>query len=51
MRPRISIRGCVPPSVGPSVGPSVMLLSAGRDKAANDLFRVYELVSLCLGKH
>ena len=35
-------------SVGPSVGPSVMLLSAGRDEPANDLFRVYELVfSLC----
>ena len=32
------------PSVGPSVGPLVMLLSAGRDEPANDLFRVYELV-------
>ena len=52
-----SIRGCVRPSVGPlvglsvgplvrrSVGPLVMLLSAGRDEPANDLFRVYELVS------
>ena len=49
-----SIIGCVCPSVGPSVGrsvgpsvgPSAMLLSAGRDEPANDLFRVYELVPL-----
>ena len=45
-----SIRGCVRPSVGPlvrwSVGPLVMLLSAGRDEPANDLFRVYELISV-----
>ena len=32
-------------SIGPSVGPSVMLLSAGRDEPANNLFCVYELVS------
>ena len=36
------------PSVGPiirrSVGPLVMLLSAGRDEPANNLFRVYEFV-------
>ena len=32
-------------SVRRSVGPSVMLLSAGRDEPANDLFRVYELVT------
>ena len=31
-------------SIGRSVGPLVMLLSAGRDEPANDLFRVYELV-------
>ena len=36
--PRLYKRVC------PSVGPSVMLLSAGRDELANDLFRVYELV-------
>ena len=43
-----SIKGCVRPSVRLSVrlsvGPLVMLLSAGRDEPANDLFRVYELV-------
>ena len=33
-------------SVGRSVGPLVMLLSAGRDEPANDLFCVYELVFL-----
>ena len=38
-----SVREC--PSVCRSVGPSVMLLSAGRDEPANDLFRVYELVT------
>ena len=37
-----SIRGYV----GPLVGPSVMLLLAGRDEPANDLFRVYKLVFL-----
>ena len=36
--PRLYKRVC------PSVGPSVMLLSAGRDEPANDLFCVYELV-------
>ena len=41
--PRLYKRVC--PSVGPSVGPLVMLLSAGRDEPANDLFRVYELVN------
>ena len=40
-----SIRGYV----SPSVGPSVMLLSAGRDEPANDLFRVYELVNNFIG--
>ena len=45
-----SIRGYVRPSVGPSVGPSVMLLSAGRDEPANDLFRVYELVTIMISK-
>ena len=39
-----SIKGYIRASVGWSVGPSVMLLSAGRDEPANDLFRVYELV-------
>ena len=47
-----SIRGYVRPSVrrsvGPSVGPSVMLLSAGRDEPANDLFCVYKLVTKAL---
>ena len=46
------MRGCVRPSVGQSVrrsvGPSAMLLSAGKDEPANDLFRVYELVLLRL---
>ena len=37
-----SIRGCV----RLLVRPLVMLLSAGRDKPANDLFRVYKLVCL-----
>ena len=32
------------PFVGRSVRRLVMLLSAGRDEPANDLFRVYELV-------
>ena len=32
-------------SVGRSVGPLVMLLLAGRDKPANDLFCVYKLVA------
>ena len=45
--PRLYKRVC--PSVGPSVGPSVMLLSAGRDEPANDLFRVYKLVLILLG--
>ena len=49
-----SIRGCVRPSVGWSVGWSVcwsvMLLSAGRNEPANDLFCVYELVSKSLVK-
>ena len=51
------IRGCVRPSVGwsvgpfgrsvgRSVGPLVMLLSAGRDEPANNLFRVYKLVEV-----
>ena len=48
-----SIRGCVHPlvrlSVHWSVGPSVMLLLAARDEPANDLFRVYELVSASEG--
>ena len=39
-----SVGPSVGPLVGPSVGPSVMLLSAGRDEPANDLFCVYELV-------
>ena len=47
-----SIRGCVCPSVGQSVGPLVgwavgrlvLLLLAGKDEPANNLFRVYELV-------
>ena len=39
-----SIRGCVHPLVRLSVGPLVMLLSVGRDKPANDLLCVYELV-------
>ena len=44
--PRFYKRVCpsVGPSVGPLVGPLVMLLSAGRNKPANDLFCVYELV-------
>ena len=48
--PRLYKRVCpsVGRSVGRSVGPLVMLLSAGRDEPANDLFRVYELVSLRL---
>ena len=47
--PRLYKRVC--PSVGPSVGPSVRrsvrnaFVPAGRDEPANDLFRVYELVS------
>ena len=45
--PRLYKRVCpsVGPSVGPLVGPLVTLLSAGRDEPANDLYRVYELVS------
>ena len=42
-----SIRGCVRPSVRRSIRPSVgrkREFSAGGDKTANDLFRVYELV-------
>ena len=58
MHPGNSIWGFVRPSVDPSVGPSVrrsvrwsvrpsvMLLSAGRDEPANDLFHVYKLVFL-----
>ena len=41
-----SIRGFV----RPSVGPSVMLLSAGKDEPASDLFRVYELVKSMLSE-
>ena len=41
-----SIGGCVRPSVLPSVCPLVRnaFVSAGRDKPANDLLRVYKLV-------
>ena len=42
-----SIREYVHPSVGwlvrRSIGTSVMLLSAGKDEPANNLFRVYKL--------
>ena len=40
----LSVGRSVGLSFGPLVGPLVMLLSAGRDKPANDLFRLYELV-------
>ena len=44
-----SIRGYVRPLVRRYVGPlvrrSVMLLSTGRDEPANNLFRVYKLVT------
>ena len=45
--PRLYKRVCpsVGPSVGPLVAPSVMLLLAGRDEPANDLFCVYKLVT------
>ena len=41
---RLSVGLLVSPSVSWSVGWSIMLLSAGRDKPANDIFCVYELV-------
>ena len=42
----MSVRLLVHRSIGPSVGDAFVLV--GRDETANDLFHVYELVSLAL---